>query len=137
MNFLSILRHKSLKFNLCDCERSMPSSPNWQTNLFKTLFNPRLSSFLWVYFSTIEVQFLFWKMGIEYFSSGNELGICQFHLFWIEITPPQKEKKGWSKMSQPKVILATASYDHIIRFWEAQTGKCYRNVQYPDSVCPF
>uniref|UniRef100_A0A803MA72 Target of rapamycin complex subunit LST8 n=1 Tax=Chenopodium quinoa TaxID=63459 RepID=A0A803MA72_CHEQI len=36
-------------------------------------------------------------------------------------------------MSQPSVILATASYDHTIRFWEAQTGRCYRNIQYPDS----
>lgn len=34
---------------------------------------------------------------------------------------------------QPSVILATASYDHTIRFWEAQTGRCYRNIQYPDS----
>ncbi|EFH38518.1 hypothetical protein ARALYDRAFT_920998 [Arabidopsis lyrata subsp. lyrata] len=38
-------------------------------------------------------------------------------------------------MSQPSVILATASYDHTIRFWEAETGRCYRTIQYPDSVC--
>ncbi|TQE10913.1 hypothetical protein C1H46_003486, partial [Malus baccata] len=38
------------------------------------------------------------------------------------------------KMSQqPSVILATASYDHTIRFWEAKSGRCYRTIQYPDS----
>lgn len=34
----------------------------------------------------------------------------------------------------PSVILATAGYDHTIRFWEAPSGICYRTVQYPDSV---
>ncbi|KAM7264521.1 hypothetical protein ACFE04_002204 [Oxalis oulophora] len=33
----------------------------------------------------------------------------------------------------PSVILATASYDHTIRFWEAKSGRCYRTIQYPDS----
>ncbi|KAL4273580.1 hypothetical protein GQ457_13G011360 [Hibiscus cannabinus] len=37
------------------------------------------------------------------------------------------------KMTQPSVILATASYDHTIRFWEAKSGRCYRTIQYPDS----
>jgi G protein beta subunit-like protein len=32
------------------------------------------------------------------------------------------------------VILATASYDHTIRFWEAHTGKCKAFVQHPESV---
>ncbi|KAH7557300.1 hypothetical protein JRO89_XS11G0108200 [Xanthoceras sorbifolium] len=36
-------------------------------------------------------------------------------------------------MTQPSVILATASYDHTIRFWEAKSGRCYRTIQYPDS----
>ncbi|KAJ3674684.1 hypothetical protein LUZ60_005300 [Juncus effusus] len=36
-------------------------------------------------------------------------------------------------MAQPTVILATASYDHTIRFWEAKSGRCYRTIQYPDS----
>lgn len=31
------------------------------------------------------------------------------------------------------VILATAGYDHTIRFWEAPTGVCYRTLQFPDS----
>jgi len=33
----------------------------------------------------------------------------------------------------PSVILATASYDHTIRFWEAPSGMCYRTIQYGDS----
>lgn len=40
-------------------------------------------------------------------------------------------------MSQPSVILATAGYDHTIRFWEAKSGRCYRTIQYPDSVSSF
>ncbi|KAL2466145.1 Transducin/WD40 repeat-like superfamily protein [Abeliophyllum distichum] len=36
-------------------------------------------------------------------------------------------------MSQPSVVLATASYDHTIRFWEAKSGRCYRTIQYPES----
>ncbi len=31
------------------------------------------------------------------------------------------------------VILATAGYDHKIRFWEAPTGVCSRSIRYPDS----
>ena len=34
-------------------------------------------------------------------------------------------------MSQ--VVLATAGYDHTIRFWEATSGICYRTLQYGDS----
>ncbi|PIK49498.1 putative target of rapamycin complex subunit lst8 [Apostichopus japonicus] len=32
-----------------------------------------------------------------------------------------------------QVILATAGYDHTIRFWQAHTGICQRTVQHPDS----
>ena len=31
------------------------------------------------------------------------------------------------------VILATAGYDHKIRFWEAPSGICSRTIRYPDS----
>lgn len=31
------------------------------------------------------------------------------------------------------VVLATAGYDHSIRFWEATSGVCFRTLQYPDS----
>jgi WD40 repeat protein len=34
------------------------------------------------------------------------------------------------------VILATAGYDHTIRFWEAPSGLCSRTLRHPDSqVC--
>lgn len=32
------------------------------------------------------------------------------------------------------VFIVTAGYDHTIRFWEAPSGRCYRTLQYPDSV---
>ena len=32
------------------------------------------------------------------------------------------------------VILATAGYDHTVRFWQAHSGICYRTVQHQDSV---
>lgn len=37
----------------------------------------------------------------------------------------------------PNVILATAGYDHTIRFWEAPSGTCYRTIQLGsgESVC--
>ncbi|CAK8684712.1 unnamed protein product [Clavelina lepadiformis] len=31
------------------------------------------------------------------------------------------------------VVLATGSYDHTIRFWQAHSGLCMRTVQHPDS----
>ena len=34
-------------------------------------------------------------------------------------------------MSQ--VVLATAGYDHTIRFWEAPTGVCRNTLHHPDS----
>ncbi|KAF2940676.1 hypothetical protein DAI22_03g291600 [Oryza sativa Japonica Group] len=36
-------------------------------------------------------------------------------------------------MAQPSVILATASYDHSIKFWEAKSGRCYRTLQHTES----
>jgi len=32
-----------------------------------------------------------------------------------------------------EVILATAGYDHTIKFWQAHTGKCIRTLQHADS----
>jgi G protein beta subunit-like protein len=32
------------------------------------------------------------------------------------------------------VVLATAGYDHTIRFWEALSGSCLRTIQHPDSI---
>ena len=36
-------------------------------------------------------------------------------------------------MGGEHVILATAGYDHTIRFWQAHSGTCMRTVQHPDS----
>ncbi|XP_015778516.1 PREDICTED: target of rapamycin complex subunit lst8-like [Acropora digitifera] len=35
--------------------------------------------------------------------------------------------------SSEAVILATAGYDHAIKFWQAHSGICHRTVQHPDS----
>jgi len=35
------------------------------------------------------------------------------------------------------VILATGSYDHTIRFWQAHSGLCTRTVQHSESVSPY
>lgn len=43
-----------------------------------------------------------------------------------------KARTGVCSMSN-SVILATAGYDHKIRFWEAPTGVCSRHLRYPDS----
>ena len=32
-----------------------------------------------------------------------------------------------------EVILATAGYDHTIKFWQAHTGACVMTLQHPDS----
>lgn len=56
---------------------------------------------------------------------------CLIDKCWLK----EEEKELYCRMSQPTVILATASYDHTIRFWEAKSGRCYRTIQYPDSVC--
>ena len=45
-----------------------------------------------------------------------------------------KIKMSGQKGNSDPVILATAGYDHTIRFWQAHTGICYRTVQHPDSV---
>ena len=38
---------------------------------------------------------------------------------------------------QQEVILATGSYDHTIKFWQANTGSCIRTLQHSESVCHF
>ncbi|XP_074647978.1 target of rapamycin complex subunit lst8-like [Tubulanus polymorphus] len=39
---------------------------------------------------------------------------------------------GGSDRGGDPVILATAGYDHTIRFWQAHSGICHRTVQHPD-----
>lgn len=36
--------------------------------------------------------------------------------------------------SSERVILATAGYDHAIKFWQAHSGICHRTVHHPNSV---
>ena len=38
-----------------------------------------------------------------------------------------------SSPTEDEVILATAGYDHCIKFWTAHTGKCMGTLQHPDS----
>lgn len=38
-----------------------------------------------------------------------------------------------NQLIMSSVVLATAGYDHTIRFWEATSGICYRTLQYADS----
>ncbi|MPC88793.1 Target of rapamycin complex subunit lst8 [Portunus trituberculatus] len=33
-----------------------------------------------------------------------------------------------------QVILATASYDHTIKLWQAHSGICQRTLKHPESV---
>ena len=33
----------------------------------------------------------------------------------------------------PNVTLATAGYDHTIKFWEAVSGVCYNSIQFNES----
>ena len=48
-----------------------------------------------------------------------------------ESTPAEEAKQG--PVSTDNVILATAGYDHTIKFWSAHTGVCTRTLQHPDS----
>ncbi|XP_078428692.1 target of rapamycin complex subunit LST8-like isoform X1 [Wolffia australiana] len=36
-------------------------------------------------------------------------------------------------MTQPSAVLVTAAYDHVIRFWEVSSGRCYRSFQHLES----
>jgi len=49
----------------------------------------------------------------------------------IETTPPEEAQAG--PVATDNVILATAGYDHTIKFWAAHTGVCTRTLQHPDS----
>ena len=48
-----------------------------------------------------------------------------------ESSPAEEAKQG--PVSTDNVILATAGYDHTIKFWSAHTGVCTRTLQHPDS----
>jgi target of rapamycin complex subunit LST8 len=46
----------------------------------------------------------------------------------------QPQEASASQAPVTEVVLATAGYDHTIRFWEALSGVCLRTIQHPDSV---
>jgi len=48
-----------------------------------------------------------------------------------ESTPAEEAQQG--PVSTDSVILATAGYDHTIKFWAASTGAATRTLQHPDS----
>ena len=39
-----------------------------------------------------------------------------------------------SSLASDQIIFATAGYDHTIRFWNPNTGQCYRVLQHNESV---
>ena len=53
---------------------------------------------------------------------------------------PSSDSYKWSMnvnqgtVGSDPVILATAGYDHTVRFWQAHSGICTRTVQHQDSV---
>jgi len=48
-----------------------------------------------------------------------------------ETSPLEEAQAG--PVATDDVILATAGYDHTIKFWAADTGVCTRTLQHPDS----
>jgi hypothetical protein len=70
-------------------------------------------------------------------SNSGSAAVCKSHFFSM---PTNFNLRAcvdvWQarccRMAQPSVVLATPSYDHTIRFWEAKSGRGYRTVQYPD-----
>ena len=54
--------------------------------------------------------------------------------FWCVLYPMKRSVMSALGASGDTVLLATASYDHTIRFWQAHSGICHRTVQHQDSV---
>ena len=52
------------------------------------------------------------------------------------ISPSTNTNSNINTSDGDEVILATAGYDHTIKFWQAHTGQCIRTLQHADSqVC--
>ena len=51
----------------------------------------------------------------------------------IHTNTNDNENTASTNDSSDEVILATAGYDHTIKFWQAHTGQCIRTLQHADS----
>jgi WD40 repeat protein len=51
----------------------------------------------------------------------------------VESMSGKHEASKLSDDDAGEVILATAGYDHTIKFWQAHTGTCLLTLQHPDS----
>lgn len=56
---------------------------------------------------------------------------------WEEVSKEKQDEGQQARQAGPastdQVILATAGYDHTIKFWSAHTGVCTRTHQHPES----
>ena len=67
-------------------------------------------------------------------STQNGVGNCGVvDVLRVYISFRRRNMSGVGSHGMP-VILATAGYDHTIRFWQAHSGICHRTVQHPDSI---
>lgn len=60
----------------------------------------------------------------------------QYHTCLTQGSETQLSKMNVNQgtVGSDPVILATAGYDHTVRFWQAHSGICTRTVQHQDSV---
>ncbi len=66
--------------------------------------------------------------------------LCYYHIidFSAKMSLPTESLTGKHDLKlvsedASEVILATAGYDHTIKFWQAHTGACVLTLQHPDS----
>jgi len=66
--------------------------------------------------------------------------LCYLHIidFSTKMSLPTESLAGKHDLKlvsedASEVILATAGYDHTIKFWQAHTGACVLTLQHPDS----
>lgn len=72
-------------------------------------------------------------MGIsQWFDLIDDLTFCCCCCFLPGIEFIMNVNQG--TVGSDPVILATAGYDHTVRFWQAHSGICTRTVQHQDSV---
>jgi len=52
----------------------------------------------------------------------------------LELWQQNQQQQQQQQQQQPSVVLATAGYDHTIRFWEVISGTCLGLIQHNESV---